>query len=136
MFASTPDANRALTTIPSLNPPLPAVRGFGYQPDGAVGSIEHHLSGQGLHQDQQLRWAERHRIQEESRTFSFSPPAPSASTRPGFPIRWALASFLLAYDSIFRPIVGQQVTLAADSGADSDLRLALLTARAELATAT
>jgi hypothetical protein len=132
MFASSPDENRALTPIPTINPPLPAVRGYGYQPDGAVGSIEHHLSGRGFIQ-----------VLDASSpvgpnpggipTFIFDPVtgAPTGVDPTGFPLRRAIASFVLAYDSNHKPIVGQQVTLTDDTDPSTSVtRLALLEARA------
>lgn len=44
----------------------------------------------------------------------------------------AVSAFVMASDSNFKPIVGQQVTLRASSGADVHARLALLEARAAL----
>ncbi|HEX6244939.1 MAG TPA: hypothetical protein VFZ61_28660 [Polyangiales bacterium] len=128
MFASSPDANRTLTNIPTLNPPLPAVRGFGYQPDGAVGTIEHHLSGQGF-----IRTTTAIGGVSPNPggipTFIFTPTGTTIDPA-GFPLRRAIASFLLAYDSNLRPVVGQQLTLTSAVGAALDARLALLSARA------
>jgi hypothetical protein len=132
MFASAPDSNRTFTPSTQLNPPLSAVRGFGYQPDGAVGSIQHHLTGQvfirstnasaavganpgGLH------------------TFTLDANGdPQPNPDPvGFAQRLQLASFILAYDSNFKPIVGQQVSFDQNSGADVSARIGLLAARAD-----
>jgi len=44
--------------------------------------------------------------------------------------RRQLEAFMMAFDSNLAPIVGQQVTLTTDSGADVDARIALLEARA------
>jgi hypothetical protein len=48
----------------------------------------------------------------------------------GFRARRQLGSFLMAYDSNFKPIVGQQVTFTTSSGTDATDRIALLEARA------
>jgi hypothetical protein len=132
MFASSPDPNRTFTPSTQLNPPVQAVRGFGYQPDGAVGSIEQHLTGAvfvrstnpnnpagpnpgGLH------------------TFTLDANGdPQPVPDPvGFSDRRALASFVLAYDSNLFPVVGQQVTFDRHSSADASARAALLVARAQ-----
>jgi hypothetical protein len=132
MFASSPDSNRTLTVIPQVNPPLPAVRGFGYQPDGAVGQIPHHISGRVF-------------IKTTNPT---SPVGQNPGGIPtfvldangdplpqldpvGFVVRRNIASFVLAYDSNFKPALGQQVSFDASSGADVNARIALLTARAQ-----
>jgi 6-phosphogluconolactonase (cycloisomerase 2 family) len=132
MFASSPDANRSLTPFTSINPQRSAVRGFGYQPDGAVGSIEHHLSGQGFIQ---LLTATATATANPGGipTFTFDPTtgAVTGVDPAGFPLRRAINSFLLAYDSNMKPIVGQQLTLQAGvQNASADARLALLEARA------
>ncbi len=45
MYASSPDeAHAVISVIPPLNPPAVAVRGFGYQHDGATATIEQFLS--------------------------------------------------------------------------------------------
>jgi DNA-binding beta-propeller fold protein YncE len=130
MFASSPDENRALTPIPQINPPLTAIRGFGYQPDGAVGSIEHHLSGRGFIK---VDFAQGNTPPNPGGipTFVFDANGHPAGVDPaGFGVRRAIASFVLAYDSNLRPVVGQQLTLTRTSSSDALARLALLEARA------
>jgi hypothetical protein len=130
MFASSPDENRSLTANLAFNPPLPAVRGFGYQPDGAVGSVEQFLTGRGF-------------IKVDFPvpvvgpnpggipTFSFDAAGDPIGIDPaGFEVRRALASFVLAYDTNLRPIVGQQVTLGTGALPDTAARIDLLEARA------
>jgi DNA-binding beta-propeller fold protein YncE len=131
MFASAPDENRAITPIPTLNPARVAVRGFGYQPDGAVGSIMHHLSGRGFIQSP----VEIGGIANLGGipTFTFSPTGQVTGIDPaGIVLRRAIASFVLAYDSNLFPIVGQQITLTKNAGADVGARIDLLEARAAL----
>ena len=55
---------------------------------------------------------------------------PTGIDPAGFPVRRALANFLLAYDSNMKPIVGQQVTLTEDNGVAAAARIDLLEARA------
>jgi len=131
MFASSPDSNRAFTPSPQLNPPLRAIRGYGYQPDGAVGSVEHHMTGQNFI-----------RSLNASSPVGANPggiptfvldahgdpqPIPDAA---GFAVRRQLGAFLMAYDSNYKPVVGQQVTFDASAGTAADARIALLMARA------
>jgi len=133
MFASSPDMNRTITpftydpaTGTPINPPRAAVRGYGYQPDGAVGVIEHHLSGRGF-----VRTASN---PGGIPTFTFDPTtgAPTGIDPTGFPIRRAINAFLLAYDSNLKPIVAQQVTLVTGGdSASANARIALLTSRAD-----
>jgi DNA-binding beta-propeller fold protein YncE len=132
MFASSPDSNRTFTAIPQLNPPLSAVRGFGYQPDGAVGQIQHHLTGRVF-----IKTTNASSPQGQNPggipTFVLDAngdPLPQPDPA-GFPLRNALASFLISYDSNFKPALGQQVSYGAGSGADVDARIALLTASAQ-----
>jgi hypothetical protein len=132
MFASSPDSNRTLTVIPQLNPPLPAVRGFGFQPDGAVGQIQHHVSGQVF-----VKTTNPNSPVGQNPggipTFLLDAngdPLPQIDPA-GFPVRLGLASFLVAYDSNFKPALGQQVSFGAGAGADVDARIALLTTRAQ-----
>jgi sugar lactone lactonase YvrE len=131
MFASSPDDNRAFTVIPTINPPLAAVRGFGYQPDGAVGSIEQHITGRVFIKVTQAVGtvgANPGGIP----TFLFdSAGTPTGVDPAGFPLRRAIASFVLAYDSNLKPVVGQQATLTSVPEATTDARIALLKARAD-----
>lgn len=136
MFASSPDQNRLITNFPEFNPPLPAVRGFGYQPDGAMGSIEHQISGQvftkipfdtvnedGFIISQNPFGIPFFTFDEETHDVTGLDPE-------GFEVRRALASFLLAYDSNLRPIVGQQLTVTRGNAQTVRERLELLYARA------
>jgi DNA-binding beta-propeller fold protein YncE/cytochrome c peroxidase len=132
MFASSPDSNRTFTPSPQLNPPLAAVRGFGYQPDGAVGSVEHHMTGVVFVRSTNTS-APAGANPGGLPTFQLDAngnplPIPDPA---GFTVRRQVGSFLMAYDSNFKPIVGQQVTIDVNSGADADARVALLIARAE-----
>jgi sugar lactone lactonase YvrE len=132
MFASSPDSNRAFTAIPQLNPPLSAVRGFGYQPDGAVGQIQHHLTGRVFIKTTN---ASSPVGQNPGGIPTFvldanGDPLPQPDPA-GFVLRNAIASFVIAYDSNFKPALGQQVSFGAGTSADVDARIALLTARAE-----
>jgi DNA-binding beta-propeller fold protein YncE len=128
MFASAPDENRALTPT-AVNYPRRAVRGFGFQPDGAVGSINHHLTGRGFIKSP-VRIGGLDNLGGIP-TFQFDSTGNVVGLDlTGFPIRQAIASFVLAYDSNLFPIVGQQVTLGQAASEDAAARLALLEVRA------
>jgi hypothetical protein len=110
------------------------VRGYDYQPDGAVGQIEHHLTGPVF-----IRTANPASPVGQNPggipTFQLDANADPITTMPdpaGFNARRAVASFLMAYDSNFKPITGQQVTFRISSGADADARLALMQARSQV----
>lgn len=131
MFASSPDANRTFTPNELTNPALDAVRGFGFQPDGAVGSVEHHLTGQVF--------------VRTTTVVQGAPPNPGgiptvlfdAQGQPteipdlaGFFVRRQLSSFIFAYDTNFKPITGQQITLTGPNALLAGPRVDLLKARA------
>ena len=59
---------------------------------------------------------------------------PFFQTATGIAERRAVEAFVLAFDSNFLPIVGQQVTLGPRSGADAEARLDLLQAQAAVVT--
>jgi DNA-binding beta-propeller fold protein YncE len=137
MYASSPDqTHAAASTVPPLNPPSVAVRGFGYNHDGAVATMEHFFSavvfikttapvafggvtappnpyGIGLFND---------------------PTAPFDYTKgidtAGLATRRALSAFVMAYDTNMRPVVGQQATLDATNTAAVASRLALFESQA------
>jgi hypothetical protein len=137
MYGSSPDQRHAVASvIPPLNPTVDAVRGFGYQHDGATATVEHFLTG--------------FVFLKATSTVVFNgtaaPPNPfgiplfADSDNPldpskgistdGLALRRALSSFVLSFDTNMRPIVGQQVTLDTDACADAAPRIALLEAQA------
>lgn len=130
MFASSPDSNRTLTPSPQINPSIPAVRGYGFQPDGAVGSVEHHLTGQVFVKNMNFSnpigpnpgGLPTFMLDEHGEPIPIPDPA-------GFTARRALSSYLMAFDSNFKPIMGQQITYHQGMGADATDRIALMTAR-------
>ena len=134
MFSSSPDSNMVGTTVPPLNPALPAVRGFGFAHDGAEGQLQHFLSARVFVQS--FQWA----VVDGNPT----PPNPfgiplfttdsagniTGIDANGITLRNALAAFIFAFDSNLRPVVGQQITLTAANSAVAQSRIALLEARA------
>jgi hypothetical protein len=133
MYASSLDQIHALgSVIPQLNPSVPAVRGFGYQHDGATATVEHFLTGvvflQSTNPSPPL----------PANTFGIplfadptNPGNPAAGISPdGLALRRELSSFILAFDTNMRPVVGQQVTLTRADAADAGGRIALFEAQA------
>jgi DNA-binding beta-propeller fold protein YncE len=138
MYGSSLDRRHAIASaIPPLNPVVDAVRGFGYQHDGATATVEHFLTA--------------FVFVKTTATVVFNgtttPPNPfgiplfadsddplNASkgiSTDGLALRRALSSFVLAFDSNMKPTVGQQVTLRAGcSDDDAASRIALLEAQA------
>jgi DNA-binding beta-propeller fold protein YncE len=90
------------------------VRGFGFLHDGSVDTLfRFHGGNVFVHDDQ-------------GNPGGF----PVAELTTNLTQRRQVEAFMLAFDSNLAPIVGQQVTLSRDSGADAEARVALLEARA------
>jgi DNA-binding beta-propeller fold protein YncE len=133
MYASSLDHIHAVgSLVPQLNPSVPAVRGFGYQHDGATATVEHFLSG-GV-------FLLATTPQPPLPPNPFGIPLFADPTNPGNPaagistdgltLRRELSSFILAFDTNMRPVVGQQVTLTKSDAAAVGDRIALLEAQA------
>ncbi|MCI0507510.1 MAG: hypothetical protein L0Z73_15555 [Gammaproteobacteria bacterium] len=91
---------------PDVLPMGDQIRGFGFMHDGAMDTLDNFLSGS---------------------VFIFdSDPATNDQKRS------QVVDFVMAMDSELAPIVGQQITLSAASGADVHARIDLLRARAQL----
>jgi hypothetical protein len=121
MFASAPDPNRALTPSLEFNP---------------------HPGGERLRlparRRERIGGASPHRRRHDAYagqpggipTFLTNPETGQLETDPvGFVVRRQISSFLMAYPSNLRPIVGQQVTLRAGAPPAALGRLALMQAR-------
>jgi DNA-binding beta-propeller fold protein YncE len=137
MFSSSLDQIHATASlVPQLNPQQDAVRGFGFNHDGTVASPEHFFSAVVF--IQATATATIGGITAPPNPYgiplfndSTDPfnPASGVSTQ-GLELRRALSAFTLAFDSNLFPVVGQQLTLTASSGADAQTRLALFEAQA------
>lgn len=84
------------------------IKGFGFMHDGNMDTVDNFLQGD---------------------VFLFDPD-PDVNDQK----RRQVAEFVMAIDSELAPIVGQQVTLTANTGADTEARLALLLDRATVTT--
>jgi sugar lactone lactonase YvrE len=143
MYASPTDSSRLLASdIPPLNgQPLSggsvsAVRGFGYQHDGAIATIDEFLT-------LPVFLLHTGAVSVSGGTLAPNPngiPLFNNTTNPfdsssgistaGIALRHALASFALAFDSNMFPIVGQQVTLTRSDLSSAGARIALLESEA------
>jgi hypothetical protein len=138
MFESSLDAVHDVTsTIPPLNPVLPAVRGFGFIHDGTVGKLEDFFSAFVFIQTT---------VTVDFDGIQNIPPNPygiplaanpadplnfaNGLSTDGLALRRALASFVLAFDSNLRPVVGQQLTYTPANASAVAPRLALFEAQA------
>jgi 6-phosphogluconolactonase (cycloisomerase 2 family) len=138
MYGSSLDEVHAVgSLVPQLNPPVQAVRGFGYQHDGADGTIETFLTAFVFIQTTvPVTFAGIPNIPPNPFGIPFfadpaNPLDPSGGlSLTGLELRRALASFVLAFDSNLFPIVGQQITLTQKTAVTGALRLALLEAQA------
>jgi hypothetical protein len=138
MYGTSLDEVHAVgSLVPQLNPPTVAVRGFGYQHDGATGTIEQFLTAFVFVQTTvTVNFDGIPNIPPNPYGIPFfanpaDPLDPSGGlSLEGLELRRAIASFVLAYDSNLFPIVGQQPTLTKENAAASAARLALLEAQA------
>ena len=138
MYASSPDeAHAILSAVPQVNPPAAGVRGFGYQHDGATATIEQFLSAFVFMQTT---------APVDFGPVSNIPPNPygipltadpsdplnfaKGFSQQGFALRRALASYVLAFDTNLRPVVGQQATLTASNASSIAATLALFESQA------
>jgi sugar lactone lactonase YvrE len=140
MFASAIDTVHAVASaIPQLNPPLQAVRGFGFQHDGTDGKLEDFFTAFVFIQT--------------TVTVTFDgipniPPNPygiplfanpadptnpaNGISVPGLELRQSLADYAFAFDSNLFPIVGQEITLSPGDASAVGARITLLEAQAAL----
>ena len=134
MFGSAPDQNMLITVSPFNANVADQVRGFGYQHDGALGSIDHFLTGQVFVQtfvDVILpNGANAGKNPGGIPFLDPNNPFAGAPVPEGFTLRHNIDDFILSYDSNEAPIVGQQVTLTNATRATATPRIDLLKARA------
>ncbi len=138
MFGSSPDSLQPGTIILQQGPATDQVRGFGFQHDGSLGTLEHFFTGQVF-----LKVLENVVLGDGTvvppNPFGIPFIDPNTLGNPGGPVlfedggfgqRADVVAFMLAFDSNFAPAVGQQVTLTRTT-ADAGARIDLLRARAE-----
>ena len=98
-------------------PQGPQVRGFGFLHDGSVDTVFRFHNASVFNQT-------------NPGGIPIGNPGGFLNGAAGDPQRRQVEQFMLAFDSNLPPIVGQQVTLDASSGSDSQTRVSLLIARA------
>ena len=142
MYAAANSSRFLATLVPALNGqpstggPVPAVRGFGYQHDGTLGTVEEFLSAAVFLQHDTAVPIPGGTLPPNPSGIPFfnSTINPFDSTTgistTGIELRQALASFVLAYDSNMFPVVGQQVTVTPLDASSAVARIALLEAAA------
>ncbi|HEX3759080.1 MAG TPA: hypothetical protein VHW23_10255 [Kofleriaceae bacterium] len=101
------------------------VRGFGFLHDGSVDTLFRFHGANAFAHDDQFNPGGFPLI-----THPDDPARARAELTANVTQRRQVEAFMLAFDSNLAPIVGQQVTLGRDSGADAEARVALLEARA------
>jgi DNA-binding beta-propeller fold protein YncE len=134
---SIDEVHAAGSILPPLNPPVNAVRGFGFQHDGATGTIDLFLTAFVFVQTTvPVNFAGISNIPPNPYGIPLfaDPSDPLNYTKgvstAGLALRQELASFVLAFDTNLFPIVGQQLTLTREDVSASAARLALLEAQA------
>ena len=138
MYASSPDPVHAvISVIPPLNPPTVAVRGFGYQHDGATATVEQFLTAFVFIQTTvPVTFGGVNNVPPNPYGIPLAadPADPQNFAKgfspQGFALRRALSSFVLAYDTNMFPVVGQQATLTGANAAALAPTLALFEAQA------
>ncbi len=137
MFGSSPDTLQPGTIILQQGPATDQIRGFGFQHDGSLGTLEHFFTGQVFIKATApvnlgggivvppnpfgIPFVDLNALNTGSVVFVED---------GGFALRHAIVSFMMAYDSNHAPIVGQQTTLTSTNAATAAARLDLLEQRA------
>jgi YVTN family beta-propeller protein len=143
MYASSPAPSRELAPfVPPLNGQpanggtVPAVRGFGYLNDGAIGSVEQFITGVVFVQStQQFQFGPVMLGPNPDGIPFFNDPTnplngQAGISTAGIQLRRAIAAYVLAFDSNMFPIVGQDVSLTTSNGSSAGPRIALLESQA------
>ena len=137
MFGSSPDSLQPGTIILQQGPATDQIRGFGFQHDGSLGTLEHFFTGQVfLKVLTNVTLADGSVVPPNPFGIPFvdpnslgSPTGPVLLEDGGFTLRHNIVEFMMAFDTNFAPVVGQQITYTAGS-ATATARLELLRARA------
>jgi len=139
MFGSSPDALQPGTIILQQGPATDQVRGFGFQHDGSLGTLEHFFTGQVfLKAPTPVTLGDGTVVPPNPFGIPFVDPNTLLSGNPviledgGFALRAAIVAFMLSFDSNMAPVVGQQITLTTNNASVVSARIDLLRARAAL----
>jgi hypothetical protein len=138
MFGSSPDSLQPGTIILQQGPATDQIRGYGFQHDGSLGTLEHFFTGQVF-----LKATDNIVLADGT----VVPPNPFgipfvdlnillATGQPvfieggGFVQRANLVAFMFVFDTNFAPVVGQQISLTKATASTAGPRIDLLKARA------
>jgi hypothetical protein len=139
MFGSSPDSLQPGTIILQQGPAQDAIRGFGFQHDGSLGQLEHFFTAQVfLKSLDPVILADGTVVPPNPFGIPFinpnqpfsAPGVPNFIDDGGFALRHAIVAFMMAFDSNFAPIVGQQLTVTPATYTANAARLDLLEQRA------
>ncbi|MDB4970237.1 MAG: hypothetical protein JWN44_5926 [Myxococcales bacterium] len=138
MFGSSPDSLQPGTIILQQGQATDQVRGFGFQHDGSLVSLEHFFTGLVfLKTLNPVTLGDGSVVPPNPYGIAFvdpntlnDPTGPKLLEDGGFALRHAIVAFMMAFDSNHAPIVGQQITLTSDSASTAAARIDLLEARA------
>jgi len=138
MFGSALDEVHASgSLIPQLNPTVPAVRGFGFQHDGADGKLEDFFTAFVFIQTNvTVTFAGIPNIPPNPYGIPlFDPNDPlnfslANFSQAGAQLRYALSDYVMAFDTNLFPIVGQEITWTKANASAEASRLTLLEAQA------
>ncbi|HEX5059946.1 MAG TPA: hypothetical protein VFV99_11335 [Kofleriaceae bacterium] len=138
MFGSSPDTLQPGTIIlQGANVPVvDQVRGYGFQHDGSLGQLEHFFTAQVFIKATTSVVLGGSTVAANPFGIPFVDLNALAQGQVvfveggGFALRHAIVAFMLAFDSNFAPIVGQQITMTSANAATAGSRLDLLEARA------
>src|SRR5574339_625488 len=136
MFGSSPDSIQPGTLILQQGPATDQVRGFGFQHDGSLGTLEHFFTAQVFIKATTPVVLGGSTVGANPFGIPFVDLNLLAQGQVvfveggGFALRKAISAFMIAFDSNFAPIVGQQITVTSTNLATAGSRLDLLEARA------
>ncbi|HEY1586793.1 MAG TPA: hypothetical protein VGH63_13955, partial [Polyangia bacterium] len=139
MFGSSLDSLQPGTIyLPEQQAPVAAVRGFGFQHDGDLGQLEHFFTGSVfLQTTDPVTLADGTVVPPNPYGIPYLQPQTIGLPTPpvvqgdgGFTLRRQIVAFMMAFDTNFAPIVGQQITLTALNTFSVGSRIDLLEAQA------
>jgi DNA-binding beta-propeller fold protein YncE len=138
MFGSSPDSLQPGTIILQQGPATDQIRGYGFQHDGSLGTMEHFFTAQVfLKAPTPVTLSDGTVVPPNPFGIPFidpntinNPGGPVLLEDGGFALRKALVAFMIVFDTNLAPAVGQQITLTKASAAAVNPRIDLLVARA------
>ncbi|HUQ04741.1 MAG TPA: hypothetical protein VM261_19705 [Kofleriaceae bacterium] len=138
MFGSSPDSLQPGTIILQQGPATDQIRGYGFQHDGSLGTMEHFFTAQVFLKapvpvtlsDGTVVPANPFGIPFIDPNSINNPGGPVILEDGGFALRKAIVAFMIAFDTNLAPVVGQQITLTKTSATAVNPRIDLLVARA------